>query len=114
MRRGGQLVDLLQDGNIGLLHAVDRFDHRRGCRFATYAGWWIRQAILRSLIDNGSVIRLPAQVHNQVYELRKTRQRLVHRLGREPTPTGARRGDVRLGGGGARAPRRRVGAAVAR
>lgn len=77
--------DLVQEGNIGLMEAVDRYDLRRGVRFLTYAGWWIQQAMRRAAAEQSRVIRLPMWVNDELYRLRKARDDLESRLGRQPT-----------------------------
>jgi RNA polymerase primary sigma factor len=82
---GLPLSDLVQEGNVGLMEAVERYDHRRGLRFSTYAMWWIRQAIQRAVANHGRVIRLPARVNDELYRLRQAERSLESRLERLPT-----------------------------
>ncbi len=84
--RGLPFIDLIQEGNIGLIRAIMKFDYRRGHKFSTYATWWIRQAVMRAIADNGRVIRLPAYMGDRITKLSLVQQNLKQRLGREPKP----------------------------
>jgi RNA polymerase primary sigma factor len=83
--RGLQFLDLIQEGNVGLMKAVDKFEYRRGYKFSTYATWWIRQAISRAIADQARTIRLPVHMIEAVNKLIRTSRQLVQQLGREPT-----------------------------
>jgi RNA polymerase primary sigma factor len=85
--RGLPLLDLIQEGNLGLMTAAERFDHRRGYKFATYATWWIRQGISRTIADRARTIRLPVHMVENLAKLAWTTRYLTNRLGRTPTPT---------------------------
>ena len=84
--RGSQFLDLIQEGNIGLMKAVDKFEYRRGYKFSTYATWWIRQAVTRSIADQGRTIRIPVHMIEASNKVMRTSRQMLHEIGREPIP----------------------------
>jgi len=86
VNRGMQFLDLIQEGNIGLMRAVDKFEYRRGYKFSTYATWWIRQAVSRSLYDQSRTIRVPVHMTEAINKIMRTRRQIFNEIGREPTP----------------------------
>ena len=86
INRGMQFLDLIQEGNIGLMRAVDKFEYRRGYKFSTYAIWWIRQAVSRSLHDQSRTIRVPAHMTEAIKKIVRTKRQMFNEIGREPRP----------------------------
>ena len=84
--KGMQFLDLIQEGNLGLLKVVDKFDYRKGCKFSTYATWWIRQSITRAIADSSTTIRIPVHMNENINKLKRTSRELAQRLGKDPTP----------------------------
>ena len=95
--RGMQFLDLIQEGNMGLIKAVDKFDYSKGFKFSTYATWWIRQAITRAIADQARTIRIPVHMVETINKVKKANSQLLHQNGKEPTPEEIRSEERRVG-----------------
>ena len=114
LNHGISFMDLIQEGNIGLMKAVEKFEYERGNKFSTYAYWWIKQAIERAIADKARVIRIPVHVNEKIKKISRISKELAETLGRKPTPAEIAREAAHAGGQGRGDPRRRPGAAGAR